>query len=233
MNILTIVVLAVIALCAYRGYRQGFFRVVYSLAGWVLVLGIVTFSSPYITRYLEEETNIQDTIEKKCLDYLEKSQEEESGKNPEEEKKSSLPEDILLPEAVVKSLTESAEEGAKELILSSGIYENIAESVSGFMIEGISFFAAFLLASVLVKSLAGVFDIVSHLPVVKDVNKALGVMAGGIKGLLIVWLAFYLLAVCMTNELAREIFTYVEDSPVLLILYKNNLLLQIIMAFIK
>ena len=232
MNILTIIVLAVIALCAYGGYRQGFFRVVYSLVGWVLVIGIVTFSSPYITRYLEEETKIRDTIQEKCLEYLEKSPEEKSGKSTEEEKESFLSNDIPLPKAVAEGLTKSAQ-GTEELILGSGIYENIAESVSHFILEGISFFAAFLLASILVKSLAGVLDIVSHLPVVKDVNKALGVMAGGIKGLLIVWLAFYLLAVCITNELAREIFTYVEESPVLLVLYKNNLLLLVIMAFIK
>ena len=81
------------------------------------------------------------------------------------------------------------------------------------------------------KSLAGVLDIVSRLTVVKDVNKAFGVMAGGIKGLLIVWLAFYLLAICITSEAARGIFTYVEQSPVLLFLYENNLLLQVIMAF--
>ena len=65
----------------------------------------------------------------------------------------------------------------------------------------------------------------------KDVNKALGVMAGGIKGLLIVWLAFYLLAVCITNEYARGIYTYVKESPVLLFLYNNNILLQLILMF--
>ena len=208
MNVLTIVVLAVIALCAYGGYRQGFLRVAYSLAGWILVLGIVTFSSPYITRFLEENTKIQDTVKEKCLEHLEESKEEEQ-----------------------ENIVQSAAHGAEELLENSGVYENIAESVSRFILEGISFFAAFLLASVLVRCLAGVLDIVSHLPVVKDVNKALGVMAGGIKGLLIVWLAFYLLAVCITNEYARGIYTYVKESPVLLFLYNNNILLQLILMF--
>ena len=48
---------------------------------------------------------------------------------------------------------------------------------------------------------------------------------------MLVWLAFYLLAICITSEAARGIFTYVEQSPVLLFLYENNLLLQVIMAF--
>ena len=234
MNVLTIVVLAVIALCAYGGYRQGFLRVAYSLAGWILVLGIVTFSSPYITRFLEENTKIQDTVKEKCLEHLEESKEEEQ-ENPEEgekEKDTDLPQyNGLLPEAVMENIVQSAAHGAEELLENSGVYENIAESVSRFILEGLSFFAAFLLASVLVRCLAGVLDIVSHLPVVKDVNKALGVMAGGIKGLLIVWLAFYLLAVCITNEYARGIYTYVKESPVLLFLYNNNILLQLILMF--
>ena len=131
----------------------------------------------------------------------------------------------------MENIVNSAAEQTQEIILNTGLYQDIAESVSQFILEGISFFAAFLFASVLVKSLAGVLDIVSRLPVVKDVNKAFGVMAGGIKGLLIVWLAFYLLAICITSEAARGIFTYVEQSPVLLFLYENNLLLQVIMAF--
>ncbi|MDE6904044.1 MAG: CvpA family protein [Lachnospiraceae bacterium] len=234
MNILTIVVLAVIALCAYGGYRQGFLRVVYSLAGWILVLCIVTFSSPYITQYLEEHTKIQENIREKCLEHLQKNGEEEpisveDGEN--REKEPLMWNGILLPESVVENITMSAAEGAQDLILNSGVYEDIAESVSHFILEGISFFAAFLLASVLVKSLAGVLDIVSHIPVIKDVNKAFGVMAGGIKGLLIVWLAFYLLAICITSEFAGAIFALVEESPVLLFLYENNILLQVLMIF--
>lgn len=231
MNILTMVVLAVIALCAYGGYRQGFLRVVYSLAGWILVLGIVTFSSPYITRFLEENTKIQDTIKEKCLEHLKESAREEADSFKEDEERDSDAPlyNGLLPKTVMENIIQSAADGAEDLLEHSGIYENIAESVSDFILEGISFFAAFILASVLVRCLAGVLDIVSHLPVVKDVNKALGVMAGGVKGLLIVWLAFYLLAVCITSEPGREIYTYVKESPILLLLYNNNILLELIL----
>lgn len=233
MNVLTIVVLAVIALCAYGGYRQGFLRVVYSLAGWILVLGIVTFSSPYITRFLEENTKIQDSIREKCLEHLKDSDGEKSERPEdwEKEDENSPLYNSLLPDTVVENIVSSAAEGTEEFLESSGFYENIADSISHFILEGISFFTAFLLASVLVRCVMGVLDIVSHLPVVKDVNKALGVMAGGMKGLIIVWLAFYLLAVCITNEFAREIYTYVEESPILLFLYHNNILLHFLLMF--
>ena len=231
MNVLTIVVLAVIALCAYGGYRQGFLRVVYALVGWILVLGIVTFSSPYVTRFLEENTKIQDTIKEKCLEHLKEAdlKETENFKEDQERDENSPLYNSLLPETVMENIVQSAAQGAEELLENSGIYENIADSISDFILEGISFFAAFLIASVLVRFLAGVLDLVSHLPVVEDVNKALGVMAGGIKGLLIVWLAFYLLAICITNEFARGIYIYVEESPILLFLYDNNILLQLLM----
>ncbi|MCM1258772.1 MAG: CvpA family protein [Roseburia sp.] len=225
MNVLTIVVLAVIALCAYGGYRQGFLRVAYSLAGWILVLGIVTFSSPYITRFLEENTKIQSSIEEKCLEHLKESGQEEAN-SPREGHASMY--NGLLPAAVMENILSSATQGAEELLENSGLYEHIAKSVSRFVLEGISFFAAFLLASVLVRTLAGVLDLVSHLPVVEDVNKMLGVLAGGIKGLLIVWLAFYLLAVCITSEPAQVVYACVEESPLLLFLYDNNLLLQLL-----
>ncbi len=223
MNALTIIVLAVIGLFALGGYHQGFLRVVYSLLGWVLVLGFVTFITPYITEYIEENTKIQETIREKCITYLEESEDKEDKELNK----------TFLPKSVMGDFAQSAANGAEELLAGSGIYESIAETVSHFIVEGISFFAAFIVASVLMHSLAGILDIVSHLPVVKDVNKGLGAIAGGIKGLFVVWLAFYLLAICITNEFAGQIFTYVESSPILMFLYDNNLLLWLISIFLK
>lgn len=53
MNILEIIVLIIIAICVYRGYRIGFLRVIYSLVSWILVLAFVTWATPYLTDYLE------------------------------------------------------------------------------------------------------------------------------------------------------------------------------------
>lgn len=237
MNALTIIVLAVIGLSAYSGYRRGFLRVVYSLVCWVLVLGFVTFATPYITLYIEENTTIQDTVREKCIAYLEKTKEQEPDSTAEEKKENSqdilLQSSIMLPDSIVEDIAGMAADSAEKWLEDSGFYEDIADSVSHFIVEGISFFAAFLVASILVRSLAGLLDIVSYLPVVKDVNKMFGVLAGGVKGLLIVWLAFYILAISITSEYGREIFKLVEESPVLLFLYKNNLLLQIVMAFME
>ena len=56
MNILEIIVLIIIAICVYRGYRIGFLRVIYSLVSWILVLAFVTWATPYLTDYLEKHT---------------------------------------------------------------------------------------------------------------------------------------------------------------------------------
>lgn len=230
MNILTIIVLAVIGLFAYGGYREGFFEALYSLLGWVLVLGIVTSITPCVTQYIEENTGLQKMIQEKCIEFFESSTEKEE-KSKEEEKKNS--QDILLPHFVVEDVVQSAADHAGNVLENSGIYENMAKSLSHFIVEGISFFASFLMASILVQGLAKLLNIVSYLPIVKDINKAFGLVAGGLKGLSIVWLAFYLLALCITSEPGRKIFVYVQESPVLLFLYQNNFLLLMIKAFMK
>lgn len=237
MNGLELIVLGIIALCGFMGYRTGFLRVVYSLVSWLLVMGLVTWSTPYLTTYLEKNTRLRETIQEKCLTYIEETStqkiEEQAAVTQEEQKDSLQDFGILLPENVVEQITGSVAQSANELIASSGIYEQIAQAIADFIIEGIAFFIAFMIASILVKMIAQMLDLVSRLPVIHGANKTLGAAAGLIKGLLIVWLAFYVVMLCAASETGMQILTFIEESPILLYLYNNNILVQLIMIFLK
>lgn len=236
MNGLEIMVCFIIGLSAILGYKAGFLRVIYSLSAWIIVLVFVTWATPYITNYIEKNTAFQDTVKEKCLDYIEQSAARELGNNIEEqkEKKKELYDNpgVKLPKNVLEGITDSVTDTANDILESTGIYEKIAESIAHFIIEGIAFFAALLIAGIITKYISHVLDLVSRIPGIHGVNKMIGVAAGIVKGLLIVWLAFYMIALCSTSELGAQLLTYIEESPILLYLYNNNILLQIIMIFL-
>lgn len=236
MNGLEIIVLGTIILSGFMGYRTGFLRVVYSLVSWILVLGVVTWANPYVTGFLEKNTSLQESIQQKCVAYIEQNAAEkiaEQTEEAQEEQKNSLQDaGILIPENIIGKITDSATESANEMLLSSGIYDQIAQSIAHFILEGIAFFASLIIAGMIVKAIAHMLDLVSHLPVIHGANKTLGIAAGVVKGFAIVWLAFYILMLCVTSELGMQLYTYVEESPILLYLYNNNILVQLIMAFL-
>lgn len=236
MNILEMVVIGIVFFCAYLGYRKGFLRVVYSLMSWMLLLGFVTWSTPYITTFLEEKTDLKVYIQQKAVDYIEKSAEEKFENSSQELSDYAQTEikntGVWLPESILEKFSASSLQTAEMIIADSGIYEEVAEAIAHFIIEGIAFFSALILAGIVSKYLAGALDLVSYLPIIKGTNKILGIAAGLLKGIVIVWLGFYIIALCATSETGKQLLNYIEESGFLLYLYNHNILLEIIMIFL-
>jgi len=189
MNGLEIAVIAILGLSAYAGYKKGFLRVVYSILSWVIILAFVTWATPYITEYLDQNTRLRAHVQEKCIEHIQ-------------------------------------EKADKEL------EEGIEESITDFIMKGIAFFITLSVAGIVTGVLVNVIDLISFLPIIHSTNKLLGVVAGAIRGLLVVWLGMYAIALTSTNDMAEQLHIYIEESPFLLYLYDNNLILNIIMYFI-
>lgn len=228
MNGLEIIVFGIIAVSCFMGYRAGFLRVIYSLFSWLLVLAFVTWSTPYLTAFLENNTSMQSVIEQKCISYLEEKAQEYS----EEKAQDAADEEIWISQDIAEEIAGFTGEAVSGILQTSGVYEELAKVIAHFIIEGIAFFIAFIIAGIFAHWINGILNLVAHLPVLHGVNKALGAALGSIKGLLIVWLLFYVITLFRTSEIGTEILIGIKESPLLLFLYKNNILMQIIMIFL-
>ena len=58
-------------------------------------------------------------------------------------------------------------------------------------------------------------------------------LAGLMEGLLIVWIAFYIVALCSTGETGRVTVSYINQSAFLKELYENNILLSLGTGFAR
>lgn len=248
MSLMDVAVLAVLVYCGYRGYRRGFLRVVYSLFGWMIVLGIVSWCTPYLTQYLVENTALESYFQQKCEDYLEKTASEkledyktETDTETDTGTETGVPaadstgvgesDEIRLPESFAKQLTGELADSAGTILAESGMYSELAAAIAHFIIEGISFFISFLLSGFLMRAVGRMVNRISRLPVIHGANKSLGMAAGVCKGLLIIWLVLYVLALCAASDTGEQILGYVKQSPFLLYLYDNNMILELLMYF--
>ena len=243
MNWLLIIIVLLLALCVVNGYRKGFLRMMYSMVSWVIMFALVTWATPYINTFLRDNTSIYQTIAVYCEQQIRektaKQIEQEAAAVPGEavdetqlaagqqaegvEQNNGQPADLTklgvkLPDSVMNNISEKTADLAGEALDASGIYAQVSVGMADFILNGISFFIA--------------FAIVSRIPIIRGINKYLGTVAGAIYGFVVVWIAFYVIALCSTSEVGGALISYIYESPFLTYIYENNLIVTLIMMFL-
>lgn len=231
MNWLLIVVLCVLALCAAFGYYKGLLRMVYSLVSWIIILLIVSWGAPQIEHYLTENTMIYERVETYCQERIRETAnaQVESGLSAGQGELADL--GVNVPETVLEGILDQTSGAADALLVQSGVYEQIAAELAGFVMQGLSFVIALITAWIVVHIISQLLGIVSRIPILKGINRTLGLFAGGIYGFLLVWIAFYIIALCSTSETGAVLVSYIYDNVFLTFLYENNLILTLMLGF--
>lgn len=202
MNVLEVIVIATIAICAVIGYCTGFLRVIYSLFAWTAALALGSMAAPHLAVFLEQNTGMKAAIQKICADYIAK--------------------------LAGTQTTEPAIAVFGSFLEDSGIYEGIAAEAAGYAMKGISFFLVMLTIGIFMQLLWRILDVASHLPVIEGANKMLGAAAGAFKGLVMVWGVFCVIQLCSGIGLGGVLVGWIEESAFLKELYQYNFLFWII-----
>ena len=222
MNWMLIAVMLLLIWEMMRGCRRGFLRTVYSLVSWFIAMVLVMWMTPYIETFWLEHTALYATLEQRCAEEVRHS----AGKRAKQTiggNAAGLEElGLKLPEGVWNDILEKTGDAADEFLENSGIYDGIASGMAGFIVEGISFFCALTAAWILVHAISRVLGIVSKIPVIHGINRLLGIFAGGLYGLILVWIVFYLIALGSASEWGMFLASYIYQNPFLQFLYENN-----------
>lgn len=214
--------------CTIKGFHKGFIRVMFSLVSFFLVILFVNWATPYISDFIETNTSLVTTIQKSCEEKLRESASNSLTEEAQTGTDSLTTAGISLPATLQEQLIGQSVNAAGELLENAGVYDQIAYSLAHFILNGISFFIALAASYILVHFISGILNLVSHLPIIHGMNKMLGIAAGAIQGLVVVWVFFYLIAICCTSDFGMLMVRYIDESIFLTYLYNNNGLLQII-----
>jgi len=234
MNWVLILVIAILAGYTLVGFAKGFLKIVYSLVSWIVILVVVMVGTPYIEDYLKNNTDMYNKVVTYCEEAIrEQAQQEleDAGTGTE----SVLTENELfaaiadkLPENLLENLKAQTTEITGELMESHGLYNKTAIAVADLFIQGVSTLAAIIAGAIISALLSAVLGFIAHLPLIGFANKILGLAAGAANGLLIVWIAFYLVAVLCATKLGSEIITQIYANEFLTYIYENNVVLSLL-----
>lgn len=234
MNWLVILVAVFIAGNMIWGYNKGFLCVIYTMAEWLLVMMFVTWATPYATSFFWNHTAIPAKIEAGCMEKLSDIVlDHEAPGNSGLAEKDALNEalGIQIPDILLEKVF-NTQELTEQILEQSGIYEMLAHNLADLAVKGIAFLLVLLAAIILVKIIAVILDIISKIPVLSDVNKIFGVLAGFVKGLMFTWLALAFLSFVAATSFGNKMVSYVYETPILTWLYENNLVLTILLLFL-
>ena len=231
MNWVLMLVLLVLVCCAIYGYTKGFLRIVFSLVAWVIVLVFVSWATPHVSQWIQENTTIYKKIEAACEESVRRAAQGKMEEGAAEQYGGAG--ELGLPESVMAQIVSGASGAADTVLAETGVYAGIAQSLAGFIVQGIAFVTVLILSWILVHVISALLGIVSHIPILKGVNRFTGMLAGLMEGLLIVWIAFYIVALCSTGETGRVIVSYINQSAFLKELYENNILLSLGTGFVR
>ena len=122
---------------------------------------------------------------------------------------------------------EAGSDAVHQALADSGVYQVMAQKITHFIISLIACIVTYVVVYLVLHIILNVLDLVVKLPVLKGINRFLGMLAGSIKGFLIVWVVFYLIHIMATTDLGTRLVTYIGENEFLAFLYQHNLLVQI------
>lgn len=241
MNWLLIIVILVLAGNIVWGFSKGFLRVIYSMLAWIAILVFVTWATPYVANVLTEKTNIDNRIELNLDERLhelvigdtngQKEDREPDAQNPGQGKKNYRDLQMKLPDVVTNKLFDT-NKIADQILEGSGAYDVVAGRATDLAMRVISFVLVLLIAVISFHLLSVVLKVVEKLPLIGGINRLLGLFAGLVKGILIIWLAFAIIAMAGTTDIGIALISYIYESPLLIWVYENNFVLTLLMTFL-
>ena len=225
MNWLLIIVILVLAGNIVWGFSRGFLRVIYSMLAWIAILVFVTWATPYVANVLTEKTNIDNRIESNLDEKLhelvigdtngQKEDREPDAQNPGQGKKNYRDLQMKLPDAVTNKLFDT-NKIADQILEGSGAYDVVAGRATDLVMRVISFVLVLLITVISFHLLSVVLKVVEKLPLIGGINRLLGLFAGLVKGILIIWLAFAIIAMAGTTDIGIALISYIYESPLLI-----------------
>ncbi|MBE5923897.1 MAG: CvpA family protein [Lachnospiraceae bacterium] len=230
MNVVAIVIGIVFLICVISGWARGLFRVLISVAGLVVGLIVAFYVAPHVSSNLIEHS---DTDEKLAMYIAEKLEFSDTGKEVSKGVQVSLIESLPLPGIMKKNMLDNNNKETYDLLGAVGVYDYISKSLAVLIINGFVYVFLVLVCRVAFFFLQVFAKGVQSIPIVGSVDKLGGAGLGCIKGLLLIWLFFFVLSLTSTMGWSKELIEQISDVWVLKLLYDNNLILDIVGDFTK
>ena len=237
-NWLLIGVLIFLGFHILNGYRKGFIRIALSMLALIATIVAVAVLSPYVSKFLNENTEVHTRIQKKAEEFIVEALEGEvdglvASETEKRENQIQIISKLPLPKALKETLGENNNSEIYNLLGVGSFGEYLSSYLAYMILNAISFAATFVVVGFLIQCLVFMADILSKLPVINELNKLAGIVVGFAKGIIVLWILCLFVTAFVGTEIASSILGMIEDSVLLSFVYNNNYLMMIVTNLVK
>ena len=255
MNILTGIVIVIFLLFMIRGYRRGLIKSLASVISLVASLALVSFVTPYVSQFLQEQTPVYTYVMERCQESFtvtldeadEKTEESETEEGDVSLKKGNdndtvgnvagtissqlqknAIEELPLP-SVLKNLLirNNTEKIYKDLAVNS-FNDYVPKFMANLIMNIISFVVTWLIVASFIWLAVMTLDVIANLPIIHGINQMLGLVLGAGQALVIVWIAFLVITVFASTAIGKQLMEMIEKNVLLNQLYNGNVFLKLL-----
>ena len=203
--IVDLIIIAIILLFTFLGYRRGLIKVAIKLCTFIIAIIVAFVLYKPISNVVIENTGIDESIESAITDRI----------LPEG---ASIDEEVELSNDLPSVILENSENTVK----------GIATSFSNTIIETGCFLIIFIAVKIILKFVTVLADLIAKLPILKQFNALGGTIYGVLEGLFIVFVGFAIVSL-IAPLLDVSILEAINSSTLGSIFYNNNIILNFIM----
>lgn len=197
--LIDLIVLAIIALCTFIGYKKGLIKVAFGLVSFILaiVISVVLYKpvSNFIINYTPLDDYIEQTISER-LDAPETTDEE--------------------TENIVSNYYNNIKNASTNVI---------ADGISKTIINISCMIIVFVVAKLILLLFRFLGDLIAKLPLIKQVNHAGGFLYGLLKGFIIIYGLLALIAIISPIVDINNVVSMINKTIITHIMYNNNIIL--------
>lgn len=194
--IVDLIIIAIIALSAFLGYRKGFVTLAIKFFAFIIAIAITFIIYKPVANVVINVTGIDESIENAILEKANNIMTNEENETSNK----------MLEEAKIGILPQTAREIAVNIVTGGVVL------------------ILFIAVRIALKFVTALANIVAKLPIIKQFNEMGGLLYGVLRGVLVVYIAMLLIGVVGQINPQNSIHQNINESYVGKMMYENNVL---------
>ena len=214
-----IIVVAIIALAAFIGYKKGFIKTGFCIVSFFVAIALTFMFYQPVMEIIKENTGFEEWLTG-YLNQLEWKNDKGSVAPAAEEVETSNSYINNLPDTVVEFIgLNEIKENAKNMII---------EKIVAFAVKLLAIVIVYIAVRIILVVVVVVLDIVAKLPVLKQFNEVLGLAVGIVLGLIRVYIILTIVTLISSLPVAAGLVNIINNSVITSYLYNNNFILKML-----
>lgn len=207
--LIDIIVVALIALSVFLGYRKGFIELSVKLLAFLIALVITLILYKPISNLIINNTQIDENIQNTILDKVNGNSKETENENSKTQENNTNESDIV-------------ENVANEM--KAEILPQAARDLSINIINAGIIIILYILIRIALKFVTVIANLVAKLPIIKQINKLGGVIYGLLRGLLLIYVILLIISFVGKVNPENEIHKQIEETYLTKAMYEHNII---------